>query len=278
MRIHRLFPWIALLILLSLPISRPGAPADPKTDSHPFVIRAQDDLLTVRLRDISLEKVLTEIANQTGIQITFYGPMDGFVSADFSNLPFERGLKRLLRDFNHILIYDKGKGSGQQIRELIIYSEKGKGLEKRWEPRSIAPQITPRRGLREVTPDSVVKAMKDEDPAIREEAVDVLAEMEDEKSIVDLSSLLLNDKDSEVRQRAAEALGDLEDERAVDSLIKALKDKDAAVRETVVDALSQIGGQKVLRPLRDALRDEDEDVREAAAAALEFLTGQEVRR
>jgi hypothetical protein len=278
MRIHRFFPRIALLILLSLPISRPGTPADLKTDSHPFVIRAQDDLLTVRLRDISLERVLTEIANQTGIQITLYGPMDGFVSADFSNLPFERGLKRLLRDFNHILIYGKGKRSDQQIREIIIYSEEGKGLEKRWESRSIAPQITPRRGLKEVTPDSVAKAMKDEDPDIREEAVDVLAEMEDEKSIVDLSSLLLNDKDSEVRQRAAEALGDLEDERAVDSLIKALKDKDAAVRETVVDALSQIGGQKVLRPLRDALRDEDEDVREAAAAALEFLTGQEVRR
>lgn len=277
MRILQLFFWIA--ILLFIPISSSEAAADLNTGDHPFVVRAQDDLLTVQLKDIPLERVLKEIAIQTGIQITFYGSVAGSVSADFSNLPLDRGLKRLFRDFNHIFIYNKGKGKGSEpeIRELIIYSEKGEGPVKRWEPRSIGPRMSPRQTLKEVAPDSVAKAMNDEDPAIREEAVDVLAEMNDEKSIPGLTSLLLNDKDSDVRQRAAEALGDLEDERAVDSLIKALKDKDPAVRESAVDALGQIGGDKVLRPLRDALKDENEDVREAATAALEFLE-QEVTR
>lgn len=277
MRILRLFSWIPIPILLLINISSSETAADVNTGAHPFVVQAQDDLLTVRLRDIPLERVLREIAIQTGIQITFYGPVEESVSADFSDLPLDRGLRRLFRDFNHIFIYNEGKGLEPEIRELIIYSEKGEGPVKRWEPRSIGPRTRPRQRLREVTPDSLAKAMNDEDPAIREEAVDILAEMNDEKGIAGLTSLLLNDKDSDVRQRAAEALGDLEDERAVDPLTKALKDKDPAVRESAVDALGEIGGDKVLRPLRDALRDENEDVREAAAAALEFLD-QEVAR
>ena len=40
----------------------------------------------------------------------------------------------------------------------------------------------------------------------------------------------LKDKDSDVREEAAEALGEIGDDRAVEPLTKALKDEDSSVR------------------------------------------------
>lgn len=269
--------WIFFSLLLSIPLSSLG---DSGAAQSPFVVRVKDNLLTVKLKDAPLEKVLAEIANQAGISITFYGSMEGYLSAEFSDFPVEKGLKRLIKDFNYVFIYGagKGKGGGPAIKELIIYAKEGKGPHKRISPRVIAPQQRPSRGPKRASLEVLVKALGDKDPEVREEAVYSLAESRDERAIAHLAGVLLNDKDEDVRESAAEALGDLGDKRAIAPLMEALRDKDAGVRESAVDALGEIGGEEVISPLMDALRDEDEDVREAAADALEDITGRDFSR
>jgi len=259
MKIPQLLSWIYIFLLLSLPIYGLGAPGDSRNDGSPFTIQARNNRLTVKLRDIPLEKVLTEIANQTGIQIIFYGPMEGFLSADFSDLPLNKGLRQLTRGFNHIFIYCGGKAKdlGPEIKKVIIYSKTGERPDKRLEPRVIKTK----KWLPEELTAVLVKALEDKNPEVREDAVDLLAELKDERVIVHLTEVLLNDKDEDI-----------------DPLIKALGDKDAGVRESVVDALADVGGDKVISPLMDALGDEDEDVRETAADALKKITGRDHSR
>jgi len=269
--------WIYFSLLLAIPISSLG---DSGAGGPPFVLQVEDNLLTLKLKDAPLEKVLTEIAHQAGIQITVYGPMEGYLSAEFSEVPVEKGLRRLMRDFNYVFIYgaEKRKKGDPPIRELIIYAKEGGGPHKRISPRVIAPQEQPSLGPKQASLEGLVKALGDKDPEVREEAVYSLAEMRDERVIAYLAEVLRNDKDEDVRESAAEALGDLRDKRAVAPLVEALRDKDPGVRESVVDALGEIGGEEVVSPLMDALRDGDEDVREAAADALEEITGRDFSR
>ena len=59
----------------------------------------------------------------------------------------------------------------------------------------------------------------------------------------------LRDKDRIVRQDAANALGKIGDERAVEPLIKALRDKDGIVRDYAVKALETFGDERAVEPL-----------------------------
>ena len=65
----------------------------------------------------------------------------------------------------------------------------------------------------------------------------------------------LRDKDSDVREEAAEALGEIGDKRAVEPLIQALKDEDLKVRVKAAIALSRIGDERAIKPLNECLRE-----------------------
>jgi HEAT repeat protein len=278
MRIAGFVSCLTILLLLITPIPSVSASRDSSTPGAPVIIRVSNNLLTVKLKDVPLEKALTEIANQAGIQIVSYGPLEGIVSADFTELPLDEGLRRLIRDLDHIFIYHEGKsrGSEPEVKKVLIYSKTGKKPNEGLRTSLIGPQKRPTQGPPVASPEFLVKALEDKDPEVRQEAVDRLAESKDERAVTELIKVLLKDKDEDVRESAADALGELGDERAVAPLVQALKDRDAGVRESAVDALRHIGGEAVIRPLMDALKDEDEDVREAAAEALKELTGRDI--
>lgn len=281
MRIGESIPWICVFLSVVIPWAGLSMAADA-----PFVLKAQKDRIMLKATDISLKEVLTEIVNQTGIRIIVHGELDGLLSADFSDLSLDEGLKRLVKDFNYVFIYDPGKGKAEapSVTEVIIYSKKGEFPKERLEPRVItrqqerAQEVTESTEVEEVTFESLVKALEDNDPEVREEAVDNLGESEDERAVAHLTEVLLKDRDVDVREVAAEALGEIGDARAISALIQALRDKDPGVRESAVDALAEIGGDRVIDPLMGALQDEDGDVREAAVDALEEITGKDVRR
>jgi hypothetical protein len=267
---------MAFILFLSIPIYSLGTWGNPQAESPPFVVTAKENLLTVKAKDIPLERVLGEIANQTLIEIVLYGPPGELVSADFSDLPLEKGLKRLTHHCNHVLIYRPGKANtaNLEIKAMLIFSkERGRSRES-LESTVIIPQERASPELGEASFDSLAQALQHKDAEVREKAVDRLAELKDERAAMLLGEVLVNDRDSDIRESAAEALGDLGGPKATESLIRALKDKDAGVRESAVESLTTVGGDEAVRPLMDALVDEDEDVREAAALALKKITGE----
>jgi hypothetical protein len=244
--------------------------ASPKngTENGFSIIQVRGDLLTVRVKNAPLEGVLKEIAGQALIKITFNGAPDETVSANFSNMPLDRGLKRLIRDVNVALVYDsyKSKGEDSRIREIIIYAKARRGSPriigqskkglKPESPRKPSPPV-------EASPQALLKALKDEDPAVREEAVARLeAFNEDKRFINQLTAFFLGNEDPEIKTRVGEALEDF--------LVP-------EIRLRMIEAMGKIGGKKAIEPLKGALEDEDEEVRKAAAVALEKLIGKPVR-
>jgi len=260
--------FLIYLLFVSVPIS---VLADTGSNKDPsFVVQLKGRLLTVKVRDIPLKRVLTEIAHQAQIKILFYGPVEELLSADFSEIPLDKGVRRLTGGCNYAFIYGPkaAKTAEPEIREIIIYPKTGGRGGKGGRPTVIAPSQQVPDEQEEAVLVSLFKALEDKDPLVREETVYLLSEFEDERVTRHLTQVLLKDEDEAVRASAAEELGDLGDQGAVDSLIKALGDKNARVRESVAEALGQIGGESAIPKLIKALGDEDEDVRDAAAEAL----------
>lgn len=262
------FVFFIYLLLFFVPIS---ALADSKNNKESsFAVRVKDHLLTVKVKDIPMKKVLTEIANQAQIKILFYGPAEELLSADFSDIPLDKGVKRLTARSNYAFIYGpkKTKMVEPEIREIIIYPKTGGSRGKSVGPTIIGPKQLASEEQKEAILVSLFKALEDNDPVVREETVYLLSEFKDESVIKHLAQVLVNDEDQAVRASAAEELGDFGDQSAIGPLIKALEDSDPRVRESVVEALGAIGGKRVISKLTEALEDEDEDVRYAAAEAL----------
>ena len=212
-----------------------------ETGEAPFVVRVKDNLVTVKVKGIPLNKVLTEIVHQTSIRIVFAGSTEEPVSADFSDLPLDQGLKRLIQGFNSVIIYGpkKAKTGESEIKKVILCSRQGASPRKISGPGKIIPR-------------------KNQKPP--SENFQLKAEAED-----------LRDKDPEIRKNAAEALGNLEDEMALIPLVQALCDSNSRVKKSAVDALCRIGGEDVIRALRGCQTGADEGLKKIASEALKRL-------
>jgi hypothetical protein len=233
--------------------------------------------LTVSVTDVPIKKILEHFVDQTGIEVVLHASGDELVSTNFADLPLEKGLKRLCRNLNHAIIYGPAVSGKKEtkIEVIIFFSKGGTRSEERVKPRLIEPKMRALDELSEDPSDSLIKALESQDADVREDAVDRLAELKDERISSHLSQVLLSDESPDVRESAASALGDLGSKEAIDALTAALRDRDADVRETTVESLAQIGGEEVIPVLKRALEDGDEDVREAAAIALKQLTGED---
>jgi hypothetical protein len=274
MKLARTILWLCLLFLLPLPgLAQTGS--EGLTGNKGFsAFLSEDNLLTVSVKNIPLEKVLTEIAKQTSIKISLYAPAQEPVWAEFSELSLEKGLKRLTKGFNSVFIYDlEGSEKGEsQIKEVIIYAKTGASTGKG--PRTLTSRqvVGPQSGdSRESDLSTRPETLVDEDKILQPTRVAGQAEAGGDDPVVDLGRVLTRDQDGDVKVDAAGRLGDLGDERALVPLVGALGDNDPEVRKRAADALCQIGGENVIRALEGCLSDGNEDLREIAAETLKRL-------
>lgn len=125
---------------------------------------------------------------------------------------------------------------------------------------------------------SVVKPLigilKNEDPAMRMSAAEILGKIGDVRALRPLVSLL-EDEDATVRIYAIIALGDLKSASAIKPLLKFISDEDPEARKSLAEALGKINDNMALKPLIKLLEDPDIRVRESAARALWEITKQD---
>ncbi len=241
---------IVLLIFFSIPSI--NASGNDVMDNTSFVIHVDDNLLTAKVRDMPLEKVLTEVADQMFMRIIYLVSGEEPVTIDFSRLPIEKGLKQLLRDYNYALAYDSvdAENSKSHIRKVFILSKKS-------DPKVFPVKFTP--GFAgEASLEILKKALEDEDSFIREDAVGAIGALKDESTIELLKGVLLTDEDEYVRERAVTALGLMKSDDIIEPLMVALQDEDGEVRESAIDALAWIGGARANMTYVKALAGEEE--------------------
>lgn len=71
-------------------------------------IKFRDDIMSVNIHEIPLKQILEKIKREKGIWFNEISSLlDKKVSVYFNDLPLEKGLNRLLYDFNYALLFDK---------------------------------------------------------------------------------------------------------------------------------------------------------------------------
>ncbi len=106
-----------------------------------------------------------------------------------------------------------------------------------------------------------------EDPAVRREALYLIADAGDEQDVPVIGQALY-DPDSRVREAAVEALTGVGGESSADWMSVALGDPDPGIRRMATEALGEIGGDTAKMLLQQSLMDADAGVREAAQQTL----------
>lgn len=84
--------------------------------------------LSIQASNVPLKEILNEIADKTGVYIVYYGSIDTYITLTLDNVPFEKGLKRLLKDCNFSFIYKKDISSLSEdfvLRSITIISDEG---------------------------------------------------------------------------------------------------------------------------------------------------------
>jgi hypothetical protein len=267
------FFWI-LLITVAIVTS-------PVQGEESFLIEFKDDLLTVKVEDTSLKKVLAEMERKCDIKILSDDLSDEKVTIRFNGLPIDEGILRIIEYHNSILLYEEreiglDQSSPPRLKEVIILSKDGKGINRGVIRETNLANVSAIKGEEESQLFHVLMRdlLESNDAGVREDAVEELSEMDDPRA-VDLIFHALGDEDGDVRASAAQALGDKRSKSAVEPLINILRDRDSWVRESAVDALGEIGDPRAIEHLKLILADEDEDVRASADEALKRLGGKE---
>lgn len=112
----------------------------------------------------------------------------------------------------------------------------------------------------------LVKALSDTAAPVRAAAVDGLCQLVDREATPRITELLLTDKDMQTRQQAASSLSYMMDQAAGPALVKALKDEAQGVRYAAANTLGAIRYAQAEDPLIELLA--DDGMRRVAISAL----------
>ncbi len=97
--------------------------------------------------------------------------------------------------------------------------------------------------------DDAIARLKKGDEDVREDAVEYLGNVGDQRAVEALMEAMIDPKD-DIREKAAKGLGKIGGPDAVPVLIKALKDDSFGVRGEAIKALGRIGDQRAIDPLQ----------------------------
>ena len=128
--------------------------------------------------------------------------------------------------------------------------------------------------------ESLVKALEDGQPRVRQYAAVVLRQLADPRAVPPLIAALKHDQSWETRAAAAAALATIRDPRAVEALIAALENPQerAEVRVNAAEALGKTKDLRALEPLTRALKDKDWHLRRAALSVADVIRDPRVLR
>lgn len=225
--------------------------------------------VSVKAINAKLERLLSELTNQSGLSFASRSPMQQRVTVQFDELPIETAIARILSGFNYIVEYTPTTERLLSVRVLGLKSQ------------PIAEHILTNLALTDADKgvrigavgrvhdgETLELVLADQDPSVRMEAVEALVAIDPEAAL-DLLEHTLGDPIDAVRETAVETLGEIGGERALALLETALSDANPLVREEAVYALSLKRNRTAVALLEMALIDSDAAVAEAAAHALE---------
>ena len=212
--------------------------------------------LSVISESTDLTELLHSIAEATGVEVRGAEGIDATISVQFSNLPLDQALTRVLARISHLIMEDD---SGEAAsRRLVVWIF---GAATSRAPLGMPPLTTDQPW------GAAIDFVDDPEPAMRRWAVKRLAERTDQAAFAALLGAL-GDGDADVRRDAVFALGPY-GRSAVEPIKQLLRrEKITGVRTAGLEMLGQIAGDEAAPVLREMLRDPDPRVRVATVESL----------
>jgi len=213
---------------------------------------AVGDLLTVDIRDVTLEEVLKQVSTQMGIKFLLPPSLGKEkVMVRFSNFKVDDGLNKILTPYNHIFIYSEEYHNSHQppmtkLTEVRIYPRSHEGnKEGMLELASVIRPETSKRSLKNKNNDAKrygrdkldksggiksLETLSDDlnssNPNVRLEAVRTLAGIRNEAAVGLLSSASREDNHPVVRKEAEKALEKMGETLNEDNIFEPQTDAD----------------------------------------------------
>ena len=237
-------------------------------------------LLSADLRNEPIVRVLHLLAARAGIAVTIHGEVSGHVSDAFADLPIDAAVRRLLRQYSVLFVYEPPTGSPTPAlaRVIVLGSAAPPTPGARSGPQSLdghppdrsAPQLGSAMGAspdRPREPGRAGRRSELESEDLRTALADLQerARRGEETAVPEIAALLVSARDPLLRAHAAMLLGIAKGDVAVSALETALSDADGAVRLHAVRALGSSKGIDALPVLMEvAGQDPDPGVRRMA--------------
>jgi len=251
---------VAALGATAIPaFAQDGSERLPPSSAGAAQIAADGGRLTARVIEQALGTVLGEVASRTAVTLVAAPDIEqDAVSADIRNLPLDRALRELLKDYDTFFFYGSATQAPAELRGVWIYR---KGTASMLQP--VPPEAW--ASSRELK-DQLAQA----DPVTREHIYESLLSRPDADSQAVVMQALrgATESDAELRERLLSS--------AVSSGVTfppgllsemAITDRSEAIRLMALDALAQ--DPDVNQVAQSALGDPSEAVRERAAQILE---------
>lgn len=142
------------------------------------LVKIEDQQLSVSAQNASLEDILRQFSDQSRVAIEFYGSPQRSISIEFSNVPIEDGLKRVLARSNVSFQYRREVDAGGRAdfildKVLVVTNDAGDGLH-RFEPAPLpespppapAPEPPPAATSMAMSPAPTAVTASDETPRV----------------------------------------------------------------------------------------------------------------
>ncbi len=268
-----------------------------EADEGALRVEAADGVVEVAARNVPLGELLRELARQCHLDLHLDAPLPEPIDLEFRALSVQHAVERIFQGGAHAYGYSRPSPGGDRRATLWVFTGRsGDDARSAGEADRVTHQADPRLAPllaalaepdAERRSDTVFRlaqlggemaaaaladrALFDEEPAVREEALTGLGEIGDANHLATLEGALL-DPEMRVREAAVWALAEIGGDEAAWALATALSDEDPSLRAEAAYALGEIGGEGAVHLLERALADERQSVQEAAAEMLAELT------
>lgn len=278
---------IAVAVLTLLAIHQTVMAEVRTRDNLAFIeIDVQNNMISVDLIEARLGDILLAIGEKAGFKSHLSGDLSERLTMTFSDVPLEKGLKRLVGKHSLSLLYDQAQSSpsatqngDKKIAEIWVISRNSSLSGNRTVPAQVpvAPEnpnetlpgqdasLSPPLTEQAIPQQAAIPEEEKDDYAELQQALDDLLERGDAAAVT-AAAAFLNHADMEFRRMAIEGLSTVQSSDATRALGRVLSNEpDAELRMMALRALAERQGDPDAQTIMSrALNDPDQEIQALA--------------
>lgn len=114
---------ILVFIFLALILTSAGSSIFAQSNNQEIFISYKNNLLSISAKDADIKEVLLKLSDITNIYVKFPTNLKMKITINKSGISLSEGLKNILKNLDHVIIYSGIENDKHLISSVIVYSE-----------------------------------------------------------------------------------------------------------------------------------------------------------